>query len=147
VVLMGHFSFDRAPTKWFEHAQGPPGSLIRFEIENSTLYIFDCPDSQLGTNPNKLDRAVGASGIGSAFAIGDIVSVNGTPVNGTSFESVVAGLTSSPNPAPGRPITNVAYNGVIHWDLDFQTLDGTRIGSIHLTESRGADRFRVRHER
>ena len=107
----------------------------------SKIQIFDCPDSQLGTNPNKLDRAVRASGIGSSFAIGDIVSVNGTPVKGTSFEKVTAGLTSSPNPAPGRPITNVAYTGVIQWDLDFQNLDGTRIGSIHIDGIAGGGTF------
>ena len=115
-------------------AQTPAGTILRIEIENSTLYIFDCPNSQIGRTPNKLDRPVTPVGIESAFAIGDIVSVNGSAVKGTAFESVYAEfLGSSPNPRPGQPITDTARTSIIQWDLDFLNPDGTVIGAVRIS--------------
>jgi hypothetical protein len=37
-------------------AQAPAGSLVRLEIENFTIYIQDCPNSQLAKTTDKLDR-------------------------------------------------------------------------------------------
>jgi len=47
--------------------QAPAGSIIHFEIENSTFYMYDCPYDQLGTNPNKLDHPVNPAGIATGL--------------------------------------------------------------------------------
>src|ERR1041385_2342166 len=86
-------------------AQLPTGSIIRFEIENSTLYQYDCPYAQLGTNPNRLHHPIRLSGFKAVVAIGDIVSVNGSPAKGAAYESSVALFVGSPNIVPGQPIT------------------------------------------
>lgn len=114
-------------------AQAPVGSMLRIEIENITLYIFDCPNSQIDRNPNKLDRPVSRTGIESGFAIGDIVSVNGSPVKGIAFESIYAAIGSSPNPSPGQAITDAPITGVIQWDLDFLNPNGTVIGAVRIS--------------
>src|SRR5260370_18565125 len=82
-------------------AQAPAGSILHFEIENATVYFFDCPYSQLAQNTNRLDRVANAApAFQTGLGVGDIVSVNGGPVKGTSYESFI-GLTSSPL-GPGR---------------------------------------------
>jgi hypothetical protein len=37
------------------NAQTPPGSIVNFEIEDFTIYDFDCPFSQLGQSTNRLE--------------------------------------------------------------------------------------------
>jgi hypothetical protein len=113
-------------------AQTPTGSIVRFEIENSTFYMYDCPYSQIGTVPNKLDHPVNATGIASGLGIGDIVSVNGSPVKGAAYEEFFAGFGGSPNPPPGHPILDGTRLAVAPWDLDFMNSDGTLIGIIHI---------------
>ncbi len=115
----------------------PAGSVIHFEVENATLYIYDCPYSDLGTNPNKLDRPLNAKGIAVGFAIGDIVSVNGKAAKGTAYMTTPAGFDGSPNPAPGKPILDGARLSVATWDLDFMNPDGTSIGTIHIDGMNG----------
>jgi hypothetical protein len=83
-------------------AQAPTGSILHMEIENSTLYIADCPNSQLATSPNKLTRPAGGA-FESAFGIGDIVSVNGMRVKGASYQTVFRFKRFSQSRAPGRP--------------------------------------------
>ena len=82
-------------------AQAPTGSIVSFDMENSTFYNNDCPFADVGTNPNKLDHALKVIGIYSGLGIGDIVSVNGNPVKGTAYELFSAAFVGSPNPAPG----------------------------------------------
>ena len=49
--------------------QPPTGSIVRFEMENSTLYEFYCPFSDVGTNLNDLGRPLALNGIHSAWAL------------------------------------------------------------------------------
>jgi hypothetical protein len=121
-------------------AQLPTGSIIRFDIENSTLYQYDCPYSQLGTNPNRLDYPIPLSGIKMGAAIGDIVSVNGSPAKGTAYESSGALFVGSPNIVPGQPITDDGRMGIASWDLTFMNPDGTQIGAVHVDGMIGGGR-------
>jgi hypothetical protein len=113
-------------------AQVPTGSIVTFEMENSTFYNYDCPFSDVGTNPNKLDHPLEVIGIYSGLGIGDIVSVNGNPAKGTAYELFSATLLGSPNPAAGQPIVDGARAGIAPWDLDFLNPDSTQIGTIHI---------------
>jgi uncharacterized protein (TIGR03437 family) len=113
-------------------AQAPAGSILRFEIENFTMYADDCPNSQLASNPNKLDRHPGPA-FEHSEGIGDIVSVNGNPSKGTVYETIVSGLRASPNPMPGGAIADSVRTAVIEWQLDFLNPDGTQIGTIHIS--------------
>ncbi len=114
-------------------AQLPAGSIVRFEMQNSTYYVYDCPYAQLGTNPNKLDHPLPAAGIVTGVAIGDIVSVNGKPAKGTSYENFHAGTRGLANQDDARL-------AVAPWDLDFMDADGTQIGSIHIDGWSGGQR-------
>ena len=113
-------------------AQVPTGSIVRFGMENATFYVDDCPFSDVGTNPNNLGHPLNTTGISSGLGIADIVSVNGNPAKGTAYQLFSAAFVSSPNPAPGRPITDGARAGIAPWDLDFLNPDGTQIGTIHI---------------
>jgi hypothetical protein len=113
-------------------AQAPTGSIVSFEMENATWYLYDCPFSDVGRNSNNLGRPQNTVGISSGLGIADIVSVNGSPAKGTAFQLFSAAFVASPNPAPGRPITDGTRSGIAPWDLDFQTSDGTQIGTIHI---------------
>jgi hypothetical protein len=55
-------------------ARAPAGSIVSFEMENSTFYNYDCPFADVGTNPNPLDHPLKVIGIYSGLGIGDIVS-------------------------------------------------------------------------
>lgn len=112
-------------------AQLPTGSMLRIEIENSTLYIFDCPNAQLAKNPNKLDRPLGPA-FESAQGIGDIVSVNGSTVKGAAYQSILSALVASPNPSPGGAIADSTRQAVIQWELDFLNPDRTQIGTVRI---------------
>jgi hypothetical protein len=110
----------------------PTGSIVTFEMENATLYVYDCPFPEVGSNPNNLGRPLITTGIYSGLGIADIVSVNGNPTKGTAYQRFSAAFLSSPNPAPGRPIADGARAGIAPWDLDFLNPDGTQIGTIHI---------------
>src|SRR5260370_16307612 len=85
-------------------AQAPTGSIVRFDMENATLYVYDCPFPDVGSNPNNLGRPLTTLGIFSGLGIADIVSVN-NPAKGTAYEEFSPASLSSPNPRPARPIT------------------------------------------
>src|SRR5690242_241795 len=121
-------------------AQAPTGSIVTFEMENSTFYNNDCPFADVGTNPNKLDHPLKVVGIYSGLGIGDIVSVNGNPAKGTAYELFSAAFVGSPNPAPGHPIVDGARAAIAPWDLDFLSTDGTQIGTIHIDGFVGGNR-------
>ena len=112
--------------------QAPTGSILHMELENATLYIFDCPNSQLAKSTNKLDRPQPVV-FESAIGIGDIVSVNGQPVKGAAYETITNLLLASPNPAPGFNIADSSRAGVTYWDLDFLSPDGTQIGTVRIS--------------
>lgn len=121
-------------------AQTPSGSIVVFEMENSTFYNYDCPFSDVGANQNKLDHPLKVVGIYSGLGIGDIVSVNGNPAKGTAYELFSAAFVGSPNPAPGHPIVDGARAAIAPWDLDFLSPDGTQIGTIHIDGLVGGNR-------
>jgi uncharacterized protein (TIGR03437 family) len=121
-------------------AQAPTGSIVTFEMENSTFYNYDCPFADVGTNPNKLDHPLKVVGIYSGLGIGDIVSVNGNPAKGAAYELFSAAFVGSPNPAPGHPIVDGARAAIAPWDLDFLSADGTQIGTIHIDGFVGGNR-------
>ena len=120
--------------------QAPTGSIVSFEMENSTFYNYDCPFADVGTSPNKLDHPLKVVGIYSGLGIGDIVSVNGNPAKGTAYELFSAAFVGSPNPAPGHPIVDGARAAIAPWDLDFLSADGTQIGTIHIDGFVGGNR-------
>ena len=120
--------------------QAPTGSIVSFAMENSTFYNNDCPFADAGTNPNPLDHPLKVIGIYSGLGIGDIVSVNGSPVKGTAYELFSAAFVGSPNPAPGHPIVDGARAAIAPWDLDFLSADGTQIGTIHIEGLVGGNR-------
>jgi uncharacterized protein (TIGR03437 family) len=119
-------------------AQTPVGSILRVEVENQTIYVFDCPTAQLATNPNKLDRADPKT-FESSLNIGDIVSVNGNPVKGSVFESITA-FGSTPMATPGRAIADTTHNGMYLWNLEFLSLDGPPIGAVQISGLAGGQR-------
>jgi hypothetical protein len=121
-------------------AQAPTGSIVSFDMENSTFYNNDCPFADVGTNPNKLDHPLKVVGIYSGLGIGDIVSVNGNPAKGTAYELFSAAFVGSPNPAAGHPIVDGARAAIAPWDLDFLSTDGTQIGTIHIDGLVGGNR-------
>ncbi|HYL37982.1 MAG TPA: hypothetical protein VEV17_18850 [Bryobacteraceae bacterium] len=112
-------------------AQTPNGSIVNFEIENFTIYVFDCPNSELAQSTSKLDRPLGPT-FETGLGIGDIVSVNGTPVKGTAYETVIGLLGASPNPAPGAAIVDQRRIGVVRWDLEFLDATGKELGTLYI---------------
>lgn len=112
-------------------AQATAGSILRIEIENQTVYVLDCPNSQLASNPNKLDRADPKT-FETSMNIGDIVSVNGNAVKGSVFESITA-VAASPIPAAGRAISDTTHNGVYLWNLEFLNPDSSPIGAVQIS--------------
>jgi len=113
-------------------AQAPTGSILRMEFENATLYIADCPNSQLATSSTKLNRPTGGA-FESAFGIADIVSVNGKRVKGAAYQTVVSGLKGSSNPAPRGVLVDSVRLALFQWDLDLLNPDGTQIGTIQIS--------------
>jgi hypothetical protein len=121
-------------------AQAPAGSILRVEVEDQTIYVFDCPNSQLASNPNKLTRAnANPRTFESTMNFGDIVSVNGTPVKGSVFESITA-FAASPSAMPGQAIADTTHNGIYLWNLEFLNLDGTPIGAVQISGLAGGVR-------
>ena len=121
-------------------AQAPIGSILRVEIENQTVYVFDCPNSELATNPNKLTRSNPIpKTFESTMNFGDIVSVNGTPVKGSVFESI-SYFTASPTGALGQAISDTTHGGMYLWNLEFLNLDGTPIGAVQISGLSGGAR-------
>jgi len=116
--------------------QAPIGSMLHIELENATVYISDCPSSQLATSASKLDRPLGGA-FEIGFAIADIVSVNGRPVKGTAYETVLASIVGSPNPVPRGALVDSPRTAVLQWDLDFVNPDGTAIGTIQISGLNG----------
>ena len=67
-------------------AQAPAGSYLRFNMENATLYDYDCPSADIGKNQSDLSHPLNILGIRVGLGIADIVSVNGTPIKGTAYQ-------------------------------------------------------------
>lgn len=110
-------------------AQAPAGSIITVEVENSTVYDFDCPYSQLASNPNNLERSIGTTAFATGLGVGDIVSVNGSPAKGAAYESFVS--IGSNNPGPGRFMTDKGRLNDEEWNFDFLDSNGNEIGTIY----------------
>src|SRR4051812_9963567 len=110
--------------------------MLHIELENATLYVSDCPVSQLATSASKLDRPLGGA-FETGFAIADIVSVNGRPVKGTAYQTVIASIVGSPNPVPRGALVDSPRTAVLQWDLDFVNPDGTVIGTIQISGLNG----------
>jgi uncharacterized protein (TIGR03437 family) len=119
-------------------AQTPAGSVLRVEVENQTVYVLDCPNAQLASTTTRLNRADPKT-FESSINIGDIVSVNGTAVKGSVFESILA-VGASPTSSPGRAIADTTHNGLYLWNLEFLNLDNTPIGAIQVSGLAGGTR-------
>ena len=113
-------------------AQAPAGSYLRFNMENATLYDYDCPSSDIGKNQSDLSHPLNILGIRVGLGIADIVSVNGTPIKGTAYQLFSAEFGSTTTPMPGRVISDGTRASLSSWDLDFLNPDGTQIGTIHI---------------
>jgi hypothetical protein len=101
-------------------------------MENSTLYEYDCPFSDVGKNPNNLGHPLNNVGIHFGLAIADIVSVNGNAAKGTAYQLFSSRVGSAPNPVPGFSVADGGRASIAPWDLDFLGPDGTQIGTIHI---------------
>jgi hypothetical protein len=110
-------------------AQAKTGSIITFEVENATFYGFDCPFSQLGSNPSNLERSYAGTTLGTGLGVGDIVSVNGSLAKGAIYESAI-GIHSN-SPGPGTFLTDKGRFALEEWSLDFLDSDGNEIGTIY----------------
>jgi uncharacterized protein (TIGR03437 family) len=119
-------------------AQVQTGSILRVEVENQTVYVLDCPNAQLASNPNPLTRTAPKT-FESAVNVGDIVSVNGTAVKGSVLESITA-LISTPTPSPGQAIADTSHSGIYLWNLEFLNLDNTPIGAVQISGLAGGTR-------
>jgi hypothetical protein len=112
-------------------AQSPAPSLLRIDVTNHTIYVYDTDQSRWATTPSKLTRGQ-PKVFESWLAIGDIVSINGSPVKGTVFEHSLT-VTSSLNLTPGQAIADVARGGLFEWNLDVLQADGTPLGLIRIS--------------
>jgi uncharacterized protein (TIGR03437 family) len=111
-------------------AQVPNASLLKVEIQNHRIYLFDVPPSEVGKSSVAMPLAASAPGtFYSWVGIGDIVAVNGTPVKGTVFERSMT-LNARPNATAGGAIADVSGAGLYEWNLEFLNTDGTSLGRI-----------------
>jgi hypothetical protein len=118
------------------HGQAPAATLV-VELQNVVEYQVDTSDlSKWGTNPNITKGSilqgtgVGCSGV-SAYAYGDIVSVNGTPARGTYVARALSACLS-PAPAAGlNMIGDISANSLRDETYYILSSDGvTPIGAI-----------------
>jgi uncharacterized protein (TIGR03437 family) len=110
-------------------AQVPNASLLQIEIENHRLYQFDVDPSKFAKSSANLATALSASPFQSYMGIGDIVSINGTPVKGTVFEKLMFTVSSTTQTA-GQSIADVARNGIYEWNFEIMNTNGTSLGRI-----------------
>ncbi len=107
-------------------------SLLQVEVTDQTIYTFDgAPLSQLATLAAK-QPALTQKTFAAMLGIGDIASVNGTEMKGTVFESIMSVLSTS-TLKPGWAIADVQRTGLYDWTLDFQTPDGTEMGTVRVS--------------
>ncbi len=124
-------------------AQVANASLLRVEIENHRIYRFDVDPSKYGSSSTSLSGQTFGGGPtgGSAtspfcnftsyLAIGDLVSINGTPVKGTVFEKI-SDVSATPAPAAGQcqAIADITRGTFYEWNLEIMNQDGTYLGSV-----------------
>ncbi len=121
-------------------AQIGNASLLQIEVENHRIYRFDVDPSKYGTSSTSLSgQAFGGSGsITSPFcnftsylAVGDLVSINGTPVKGTVFEKI-NDISATPTPTAGQcqAIADITRGAFYEWNLEIMNQDGTYLGSV-----------------
>jgi hypothetical protein len=110
------------------------GSTLHVELVNSTAYFRGrCTLADQGKSTNKLSRPAPAPAFPTGVGIADIVSVNGTPVKGTSIE-MFNGTLVSQTMTPARAIGDfTASPAGASWELTFLSLDGTLIGSLEIS--------------
>lgn len=116
-------------------AQVPNASLLRIQIENHRVYVFDVPASQLAKSSTPMLRD-GPSTFETWVGIGDIVSINGSPVKGTVFERSVT-FNARPDPTSGQVIADFTAAGLYEWNLEFMSPDGSPLGRILVQGSAG----------
>src|SRR5262249_12558493 len=125
IALLGAF----ASVAW---GQGPAGSLLVIETTNRVVYTRDVADySLLATNP-VITTAAREQNFGQNILIRDIVSLNGTRVQGT----VVGMLTEfklRPDAPPGMAIADIRRNSWEEWYFEILDEDGRLIGSIRVS--------------
>jgi uncharacterized protein (TIGR03437 family) len=109
-------------------AQVPNASLLQIEFQNHRVYVFDVDPSKVSKSPTPLERAA-PSAFESWVGIGDIVSVNGTPVKGTVFEKSMT-FNARPNATSGQVIADATGAGLYEWNLELMNPDGTSLGRI-----------------
>src|SRR5262249_59339137 len=107
IALLGAFG----SVAW---GQGPVGSLLVIETANRVVYTRDVADYSLLATNQGITTAVGDQNFGQNVLIGDIVSVNGTPVKGT-----VVGMLNEfklrPDAPPGMAIADIRRNSWEEW--------------------------------
>jgi hypothetical protein len=109
-------------------AQIPNASLLKIEIENQRLYVFDVPDQEVAKSSTPLVRQP-PTAFESWISIGDIVSVNGSPVKGTVLERSMT-FGARPNATSGQTIADINGAGLYEWNFELLNTDGTSLGRI-----------------
>ncbi len=111
-------------------AQTP--SLLQVDVTDQTVYAFDgSPLSQLATLTAK-QPAIKQKTFASMIGIGDIASVNGAPMKGTAYESILSVL-AGPTPKAGWAIADSQRTGIYDWNFDFLQPDGTELGTVKIS--------------
>lgn len=105
-------------------------SLLQIEVRNHTIYVYDADQSRWASSSAKLTRQQPKT-FESWIAIGDIESINGSPVKGTVFEHSLT-ITSSTTLTPGQTIADSQRGGIFEWSLDVLQADGTPLGLIQI---------------
>jgi uncharacterized protein (TIGR03437 family) len=119
-----------------------PASTLKVELKNVVEYQVDTSDiSKYGINPNITKGGITSSGAAPCFgvpavALGDIVSVNGQPAQGT-YVSGALNVCLSPTPNPSQPVADTTRNSIRYETYEILQTDGTPVGTI-MTEGLNA---------
>ena len=111
--------------------QVAPATILRFDIDNQTRYIYDTSDlAAYATVPTPVSQVLPT--FAKWVTAADIVAVNGKPVKGIYFTHQIA-LNLATARTPGQGIADGVRNNIVDRTLEIFQTDGTPIGSIMMS--------------
>ncbi len=117
-------------------AQQPKPTILIVDTANTTESLADVAD------PDKYGRISAPTPttfpLGFPFGglVGDIITVNGQPANGTTFGTIL-GFLASPFPRPGFAIADVTRSSFRNIHMEILRADGTPVGTLMLMGMNG----------